>query len=40
MSKKSNIIKNWPRYLLQWGVLAALVIVLTGIIPGKGTGRP
>lgn len=40
MSKKSNIIKNWPRYLLQWGVLAALVIVLTGIIPGKEPADP
>ena len=26
MSRRSPIIKNWPKYLLQWGVLAAIVI--------------
>lgn len=35
MAKRSTIIRNWPKYLLQWGVLAALVIFLTGIIPSK-----
>ena len=35
MAIKSTIIKNWPKYLLQWGVLAALIIFLTGIIPSK-----
>ena len=35
MAKKSTIISNWAKYLLQWGVLAALVIFLTGIIPSK-----
>lgn len=30
--KKSNIIKNWPRYVLQWGVLIGLILVLGGII--------
>ena len=35
MARKSTIIKNWPKYLLQWGVLAALIIFLTGIIPSK-----
>lgn len=31
MAKKSAIVRNWPRYLLQWGVLAALVFVLSGL---------
>ena len=35
MARKSTIIKNWPKYLLQWGVLAALIIFLTRIIPSK-----
>ena len=35
MAKKSTILRNWPKYLLQWGVLAALVIFITGIIPSK-----
>ena len=40
MAKKSNIIKNWPKYLLQWGVLAALIVFLTGIIPSENTVDP
>ena len=40
MAKKSSIIRNWPRYLLQWGVLAALVLFLTGIIPGNSVPDP
>ena len=35
MARKSTIIKNWPKYILQWGVLAALILFLTGIIPSK-----
>ena len=35
MAKKSTIIKNWPKHLLQWGVLAALIVFITGIIPSK-----
>ena len=35
MAKKSSIRNNWPKYVLQWGVLAALVVFLTGIIPSK-----
>ena len=35
MAKKSTIIKNWPKYLLQWGVLAALIAFLTGLIPSE-----
>ena len=40
MSKKSPIIKNWPKYLLQWGVLAAIVIFLSGLIPFKEAADP
>ena len=40
MAKKSTIISNWPKYLLQWGVLAALIIFLTGIIPSENTVDP
>ena len=40
MSRKSLIKKNWPKYLLQWGVLAAIVIFLTGIIPSKEAADP
>lgn len=32
--------KNWPKYLLQWGVLAALVLFLTGLIPSKEAADP
>lgn len=35
MAKKSNIVKNWPKYLLQWGVLAALIVFITGLIPSE-----
>ena len=35
MSKKSTIVKNWPKHLLQWGVLAALVVFITGLIPSE-----
>ncbi len=35
MSKFSTIKKNWPKYLLQWGVLAAIIIFVTGIIPSE-----
>ena len=35
MAKKSTIIKNWPKYLLQWGVLAALILFLTGLIKSE-----
>ena len=32
MSKPNTIIKNWPKYLLQWGVLAAIIACICGII--------
>ena len=35
MARRSTILKNWPKYLLQWGVLAALIAVITGIIPSE-----
>lgn len=35
MARKSIIIKNWPKYLLQWGILIALIVFMTGIIPSK-----
>lgn len=31
MSKKTSFCKNWPRYILQWGVLALLIFVLSGL---------
>ena len=38
MAKKSTIIRNWPKYLLQWGVLVALAVFL--LIPGKNPANP
>lgn len=35
MGKKSTILKNWPKYILQWGVLAALIVFITGLIPSE-----
>ena len=40
MSQKSNIRKNWPKYLLQWGVLAAIAVVLLGIVPSDKAADP
>ncbi|MDD6253700.1 MAG: 4Fe-4S binding protein [Bacteroidales bacterium] len=40
MAKKSTILTNWPKYLLQWGVLAALVLFLTGVISGDEPANP
>ena len=40
MSKRSTIIKNWPKYLLQWGVLASLILFLTGIISSENAADP
>ncbi|MBO7602939.1 MAG: 4Fe-4S binding protein [Bacteroidales bacterium] len=41
---KSTIRKNWPKYFLQWGVLAALVFFLSGlaakIFPKLGASDP
>ncbi|MBR5103284.1 MAG: 4Fe-4S binding protein [Bacteroidales bacterium] len=35
MAKRSTIITNWPKYLLQWGVLVALIVFITGLIPSE-----
>lgn len=35
MRKKGVIIENWPRYILQWGVLIALGLFLGGIIKSE-----
>ncbi len=35
MSRKSTIVRNWPKYLLQWGVLAALIVFITGLVPSE-----
>ena len=40
MAKISTVKKNWSKYLLQWGVLAALVLFLTGLIPSKEAADP
>ena len=40
MAKRSTIIRNWPKYLLQWGVLVALVVFITGIIPSENPVDP
>ena len=40
MAKRSNIISNWPKYVLQWGVLVALILFLTGLIPGETAADP
>ena len=38
--KKNSIKANWPKYLLQWGILIALIVFLTGIIPLKDAADP
>lgn len=38
MAKQSTIKKNWPKYLLQWGVLAAIAGFL--LIPCKNPANP
>ncbi len=35
MSRRSIISRNWPKYLLQWGVLVALIVFITGVIPSE-----
>lgn len=40
MANKSTIIKNWPKYLLQWGVLIALTVILAGLIPSENAPDP
>lgn len=38
MAKQSTIKKNWPKYVLQWGVLAAIAVFL--LIPCKNPANP
>ncbi len=33
MSNRSTILRNWPKYLLQWGTLAVLIAFAAGWIP-------
>ena len=33
--KKKLIKKNWPKYVLQWGVLLALIVFISGLIPSE-----
>ena len=40
MSRKSTVRKNWPKYVLQWGVLGAVIISLTGLIPSAEAPDP
>lgn len=40
MSRKSTIVRNWPKYLLQWGVLAALIVFITGLVPSEQSVDP
>jgi len=44
MSKKSQVRKNWPKYLLQWGTLATIVFFISGlaklIFPKSGDVNP
>ena len=35
MNKRSTILRNWPKYLLQWGVLAAIILFMTGLISSE-----
>lgn len=35
MRRKNVIKENWPRYVLQWGVLAALILFLSGLIKSE-----
>ena len=35
MANRSTIIRNWPKYLLQWGVLVALIVFITGLVPSE-----
>ena len=39
MATKSRFLRNWPKHLLQWGVLALLILVLTGVVK-FGTEKP
>ncbi|MGN1210323.1 MAG: 4Fe-4S binding protein [Candidatus Cryptobacteroides sp.] len=40
MAKRSLILKNWPKYLLQWGVLVAIIAFLCGVFPSTEKADP
>ncbi len=40
MAKQSTILKNWPKHLLQWGVLIAIILFITGLIPSEEAADP
>lgn len=40
MAKKTPLFNNWPRYILQWGVLAAIILFLTGVIKTETPADP
>ena len=40
MARKSTILRNWPKYLLQWGVLGALIAFITGLVPSESAVDP
>jgi len=40
MSRKSSIMDNWPKHLLQWGVLAAVIGFAAGVIPSATKADP
>ena len=40
MAKRSIILRNWPKYLMQWGVLAALVAFISGLVPSEQAAAP
>ena len=40
MSKRSTILRNWPKYLLQWGVLAAIILFMTGLVSAEKAADP
>ena len=32
--------RNWPKYLLQWGVLGAIIVFITGLVPSETAADP
>ena len=40
MAKRSNIQRNWPKYLLQWSALAFIAAFLFGLMPFDKTNTP
>lgn len=36
MAKKNTILSNWPKHLLQWGVLLFIVLLFSGVLAPAG----